>query len=505
MTKKARVIIMRCDDYDADLISRIVSDGMRHLDVRPQGRVLIKPNTVIAHPRLFPHAFTRKEFLEGVIMAINAISGLVSGSTSGSTSGPISGPISGPTSRLITELAVGERCGITIPTRFAFKHAGYGPVLRRHRVKTYYFEETAQVPVAVSRQMMTHRDHVMVPKPVADCEFFINLPKFKAHPWTRLTLGLKNYIGIQDDRYRLIDHNQFLEHKIADLQQVIQPKFIAIDAISAGQRMMLTPTPFPMGAIVMGTNACAVDAVGCHMVNVDPVEIPHIRFASERGIGPIDLADIAVEGDFPLSEIQEKNRTFEFYLKHIDHSFGSNANLQCTVGTFPEKYSPDYCWGGCPGALQEAVHILKAYSPDVLHRMGKIRYVVGNVAGPLDVAPDETVLFVGDCTRWRGKIDGMPVHIKSTYGRQKKRNNHRPPSNDMLLKNMKTIANCMANRRKRVIRVPGCPVSVADHVHYLSFFGGVTNPNFDRRMVVDVNMQYMKMTAGRIKNRLFQD
>ena len=63
-------------------------------------------------------------------------------------------------------------------------------------------------------------------------DFLINLPKFKAHPWTRLTLSLKNFIGIQDDRHRLVDHTSFLEH-IAD-QEVIQPRFIAIDAITVG-------------------------------------------------------------------------------------------------------------------------------------------------------------------------------------------------------------------------------------------------------------------------------
>jgi hypothetical protein len=31
----------------------------------------------------------------------------------------------------MTELAVGERCGITIPTRRAFEGAGYDPMLDR--------------------------------------------------------------------------------------------------------------------------------------------------------------------------------------------------------------------------------------------------------------------------------------------------------------------------------------------------------------------------------------
>ena len=51
------------------------------------------------------------------------------------------------------------------------------------------------------------RDQLFVPASVARANFLINLPKFKAHSWCRLTLSLKNFIGIQDDRHRLVDHN----------------------------------------------------------------------------------------------------------------------------------------------------------------------------------------------------------------------------------------------------------------------------------------------------------
>ena len=180
-------------------------------------------------------------------------------------------------------------------------------MLSRHGVKAVYLDEARPVEVKLTAKERL-RDEIYVPEPIAQCDFLINLPKFKAHPWTRLTLGLKNFIGIQDDRHRLIDHNTFLEHKIADLQEVIQPGFIAIDAITAGQKMMLTPTPFHMGAIIMGANPCAVDAVGCHMVNVNPKDVVHLRLAAERGLGPIDLEDIEVGGDFPLEEVQTKTK-----------------------------------------------------------------------------------------------------------------------------------------------------------------------------------------------------
>ena len=59
------------------------------------------------------------------------------------------------------------------------------------------------------------RDYVFTPEPVARADFFVNCPKFKAHPWTTVTFSIKNYIGIQDDRHRLIDHDHKLNEKIA--------------------------------------------------------------------------------------------------------------------------------------------------------------------------------------------------------------------------------------------------------------------------------------------------
>jgi uncharacterized protein (DUF362 family) len=475
---KHKVLIARCDEYDPARIAAIVREGMKELGVQPYGKTMLKPNCVLAHPEVFPHAFTRAEFLDGVIAATKE------------------------TGAAIKELSVGERCGITIPTRFAFKQAGYAEVIKKHRIKADYFDEAKQVPVKLTKKESL-RDLIFVPKPVAECDFLINLPKFKAHPWTRLTLSLKNFIGIQDDRHRLVDHNSFLEHKIADLQEVIQPSFIAIDAIIAGQKMMLTPTPFPMGAIVMGTNSCAVDTVCCHMVHVDPKDLIHLKMASERGFGPMNLDEIEVAGDFPLEEVQHKTKDFEFCLERVDDYFKSTKALKCTVGTFPEQHSTDYCWGGCPGALQEAMHINIGAYPDVDDRMKKVRYVVGKVEGPLNLQDGERVIFAGDCCQWEGTIDGEKVTIKGDYKTTTDVDPKKVGSNDMILKIMGAVAHCLSNRSSRYIHAKGCPVSVGQHVNYLSALGKIPNANFDPRMLVPVNIAYWQMRLNRFYNRLF--
>ncbi|MBW2459955.1 MAG: DUF362 domain-containing protein, partial [Deltaproteobacteria bacterium] len=91
---RPKVILRHCDEYDADRIRTIVCDGLRELDLRPTGRVLVTPNLVIALEGMFDHAFTRRELLDGLLGAIieRADEGL-------------------------REVAVGERCGITMPTR----------------------------------------------------------------------------------------------------------------------------------------------------------------------------------------------------------------------------------------------------------------------------------------------------------------------------------------------------------------------------------------------------
>ena len=473
---KHKVLIRRCDDYDAEKIFGIVREGMEELGVKPSGKVLLKPNVVIAHPEIFPHAFTRKEFLDGVISATKA------------------------RAEGAEEIAVGERSGITLATRFCFRNAGYPEVIKKHRVKAYYFDEVRQVPVTLKREGRL-RDEIFVPAPVRDCDFLINLPKFKAHPWCRLTLSLKNFIGIQDDQHRLVDHNTFLEHKIADLQEVIQPRFIAIDAIIAGQKMMLTPTPFAMGAIVMGTNSCAVDTVCCHMVHVDPKDLVHLRLAAERGYGPMSLDQIEVSGDYPLGEVQEKTKTFEFCLERIDRYFGKNSGLSCTVGTFPEAHSRDYCWGGCPGALQEAMHIFRGFDPDVEKKMKKVRYVVGKGGGPIEVAEDEKVIFAGNCTRWEGSINGVKIKIEGDYKTTQEVDARKTKPNDMLGKMLGALWNCTRNSSSRSIYAKGCPVSVADHVSYLSSAGKIKNPNFDPRLAIGATLGYWQMRFHRFINR----
>ena len=475
MPQPATVIIRHCPVYDPQLIRGIVRDGLEALDLRPHGRTLVKPN-VVTSGDYFPHAFTRSEFMEGVLLALKD-------RADGS----------------MTELAVGERCGITMPTRFAYRGAGYYPMAKRVGASLYHFDEVPQVEVPLYHTGRL-RDSFYTPEPVARADFFVNCPKFKAHPWTTVTFSMKNYIGIQDDRHRLIDHDHKLNEKVADLQYIIQPQFIAIDAITAGEGRMLTPLPFELKLVVMGNNQVAFDAVCCHIIGLDPMSVDHIRMAHERGFGPVNLDEIRVIGDISLAAAQERARGFKVGLIRVEDYF-QGSRIQAYGGPPPSDKPNDYCWGGCPGALEEAIEILRLYDTTTDAKLPNMHIVFGAHKGAIPAKPGEKVVFMGDCATFHGQVGGNPVSVDSRYVDRSQKDPLDAKHDDIYVKMVKTMRAVRGARNSDVLRIAGCPVSVAEQVLLLVQMGGLKNPYFDPKQALPFTSCYLSWRTRTLLKR----
>ncbi|MEZ4219493.1 MAG: DUF362 domain-containing protein [Polyangiaceae bacterium] len=471
-----KVIIRHCDSYDPERIRTIIREGLEELDLRPRGRTLLKPNLVASGP-LFQHAYTRPEFTEGVLAALR----------DRDDGG-------------MDELAVGERCGITVPTRMAFEASGYDEMLSRVGVKRYLFEEEQQVEIPLKHPGRL-RDYLFTPEPVAQADFFVNCPKFKAHPWTTVTFSIKAYIGIQDDRHRLIDHDHRLDEKIADLQYIIQPEFIAIDAIVAGEGRMLTPVPRALNLIVMGNNQVAFDAVCCHIIGVDPNEVPHIRMTAERGFGPSDLKQIQISGDVSLEEAKARAKGFKVGLIRVEKYF-EGSKITAYAGPPPEKEHTDYCWGGCPGAIEEAIEILRVYDEKCDERMPRMHVVFGAYDGEIDAKPGEKVIFIGDCATFEGNLAGKLVQIRSKYKDRSTKDPHHAKHDDIYVKMASVMKRIRDAKDEPHIRFEGCPVSVAEQVLFLVHLGGLKNPYVSTDNALQFTKSYLMWRSTAAVNRL---
>jgi len=476
--RRPTVILRDCREYDAQRIRGIVRAGLERLDLRPRGNTLIKPNVVAAGYQ-FPHAYTRPEFIEGVVMALRDRE-----------------------DGQVRALRVGERSGITMPTRFAFDQAGYRKMAARTGVELVHFEEVPQVEIPLYHPERL-RDSLFTPQVVAEADFFVNCPKFKAHPWTTVTFSLKSYIGIQDDRHRLLDHHHKLDEKLADLQYIIQPQFIAIDAITAGEGRMLTPIPFELGLVIMGDNQVAVDAVCCRIIGVDPMSVAHIRMAWEQGFGPVDLDAIELGGDIDLTDARRRAQGFRVGLIRVDEYF-EGTNIRAYGGTPPgaSEGGNDYCWGGCPGALEEAIEILRLYDQAASDKLPRTHVVFGKWDRPLEVGPGERVIFMGDCASYRGPLGDGTIDVASEFRDRSKLSPLDARHDDIFVKMLSVKRKLRSARRDPIIRIGGCPVSVAEQVLLLVELGKLSNPYLDPKLAISFISTYFSWRTRTLIQRM---
>jgi uncharacterized protein (DUF362 family) len=473
---RPQIQIFHMPSYDPSKIQQVIEQSLDAMQLRPFGRTLIKPN-VVASGKSFPNAYTRPEFIEGVLQAVRSRA-----------------------SDALREIAVGERCGITMPTRFAFEQAGYDAMLDRLSwAKKLHFEEARQVEVRLTHPTRL-RDLIFVPEPVAAADFFVNCPKFKAHPWTTVTFSMKNYIGLQDDRHRLIDHDHKLDEKVADLQYVLQPQFIAIDAIVAGEGRMLTPIPFDMQLVITGNNQVAFDAVCCHIIGIDPLSVAHIRLAYEQGFGPVALDAIELGGELSLDQAKARAKGFRVGLIRVEEYF-QGTNIQAYSGP-PPSDSTNYCWGGCPGAMEEAVEIVRMFDSDTDKKMPKTHIIFGAYQGEINAKPGEKVIFIGDCAQFDGTIAGKPVAIESLYADRATKDPRTATSEDIFVKLFKMTA--LTPTSADVVRIRGCPVSVAEQVLLLVKLGKLKNPYLDPEQGIPFVSAYLSWRTHGLVERLMQ-
>jgi uncharacterized protein (DUF362 family) len=159
-------------------------------------------------------------------------------------------------------------------------------------------EEREFSPIDVPLGAALHK--TTIANVVTKADVFINLPSAKAHTATKVSLGLKNLMGLVWDRQTF--HNDMDIHVgIADLATVLRPDLTIIDAF------VLLQTGGPsgpgdvanFGGIVAGTDPVAVDAYGIGLSpwnheTLTPDQIGYIRHAAQRGVGTLDLTKLRV-------------------------------------------------------------------------------------------------------------------------------------------------------------------------------------------------------------------
>ncbi|MDZ7263194.1 MAG: DUF362 domain-containing protein [candidate division KSB1 bacterium] len=130
-----------------------------------------------------------------------------------------------------------------------------------------------------------------------EADVFINVPIAKHHSLSRVTLGLKNIMGVIGENRGHI-HNRF-DVKIVDLNTVIKPQLTILDAV----RILMDNGPQggnlndvkEMNMIIAGADPVAVDAYGATLFGLKPENLGFLQEAQRRNLGRMDIQKLKIE------------------------------------------------------------------------------------------------------------------------------------------------------------------------------------------------------------------
>ncbi len=166
--------------------------------------------------------------------------------------------------------------------------------IKDKRLKLFHPDNRKYVPVDIARGKAVNRLEIY--KDALEADSYINVPVAKHHSLSRLTLGLKNSMGVLGGRRGRLHHN--LGQKLADLATVVQPKLTVIDAT----RILLDNGPQGgdlddvkvLDTLVASADPVAADAFATTLFGLKPQKIESTVAAHALGLGEMDLGKMKI-------------------------------------------------------------------------------------------------------------------------------------------------------------------------------------------------------------------
>jgi uncharacterized protein (DUF362 family) len=177
------------------------------------------------------------------------------------------------------------------------------------RVELVNLERTSQV-LAPVRGGMAYTAIYVAELLLRDDVVFVSAAKLKTHGDAVASLTMKNLFGLPGyDRYvsywpygRFAMHDRSLHQTIVDINRLRPVHFAVLDGMWAMEGPgPLSGWPVRMDTVLAGRNALAVDRVGLSLMQLPQRAVRHLDYAARVGLGPLEVEQVTVAGDTPLT------------------------------------------------------------------------------------------------------------------------------------------------------------------------------------------------------------
>jgi uncharacterized protein (DUF362 family)/Pyruvate/2-oxoacid:ferredoxin oxidoreductase delta subunit len=283
-----KVALLRCDEYDVDLLEEKLREGFELLGgeaylkklIPFNSKVLLKPNMLSVEVKGSP-VITHYAVFEAVIRIIKDYT---------------------------NDITFGDSPGFGDSGKAAEK-SGLMEVAKKYGVKFDDFRDSLHVRLDNSILCRSWN----VARAPYEADVVITLPKLKTHAMAYFTGAIKNQFGCIPGTQkaawhtRMPDANNFCK-MLLDLNTLVHTNFAILDGIIAMEgNGPKNGNPHKMNTLIMGESVSAVDSVAVRLIGYkNPLETPTLKEAYDHKWGPVLPEDIEVLGE-KLEAMRAKN------------------------------------------------------------------------------------------------------------------------------------------------------------------------------------------------------
>lgn len=342
------VSVIKCEEYELQRVSDAVKECLRQIPqseirIPHSAKVLLKPN--LLSPSQGPERAVNTHPV--VIRAIVDIFQKDYG----------------------CEMFIGDSCGSVrnASTFNAFRVTRIDEIARETGMKVVNFDKDERIEVVNKNGKVLKSFDVA--KTLKDVDMVVSLPKLKTHGLTLYTGAIKNMFGSipaggKKDVHIKAPRSRLMAQALVDVYEVMRPHISIMDAIigmegngpNAGD-------PKKIGLMLASTDGVALDAVASSIVGFNPMEVPIIRYAHERGIGTADLKEISVLGEaienVSVPDFRRPSSSSQDFASKYVPNFLLSGMFRHSCTTFSTVYHPNCtkcyeCIANCPAKAMSA-------------------------------------------------------------------------------------------------------------------------------------------------------
>jgi uncharacterized protein (DUF362 family) len=180
------------------------------------------------------------------------------------------------------------------PARRTYSRSGISKAAKDAGAKVPYPNDHKLKKIPLNGQLLKEWE---IYSDFLETDKIINVPITKHHSLSRVTLGMKNWLGACGGNRNQL--HQGLDFAMVDLAAFFKPALTLLDAYRVlfrnGPQGGRLSDVKEHKTVVAGVDYVAVDAVGSTFLDVDPAELPFLKAAQERGLGESDLEKLNIE------------------------------------------------------------------------------------------------------------------------------------------------------------------------------------------------------------------